>query len=188
MFLRFLISWHTETFIFSYSENPQVCRKVTNLSSSAACDAVKCFSPAAPEYLIPFAVFAQVCPLLPSSLPFSRCFLANGCVWRGLRYALAAIQTSRAFEVLYEEAVKQQCNSRKKVGTKVTPSWQTDRVHLTEAYQQKHEGYRNIKLNRELQDSASGENTETNTFFKEKKKKKKRHCNSVQKSEVEYTF
>jgi len=30
--------------------------------------------------------------------------------------ALAAIQTSRAFQVLCEEAVKQQCTCRKKVG------------------------------------------------------------------------
>lgn len=128
VFLRFLISWHTETFIFSYSQNPQVCRKVKNLSSSAACDAVKCFTPAAPEYLIPFAVLAQVCPLLPSSVPLSCCFSAEGCVWRGLHWALAALQTS-AFEVLCEEAVQQQC-SWKKVGAKYQHDRPTSQKHI----------------------------------------------------------
>lgn len=128
VFLRFLISWHTETFIFSYSANPQVCRKVKNLSSSAACDALKCFNTAAPECLIPSAMFAQVCPLLPNSLLLLRCFLANSFVWRGLHCALEATQTSRAFEVLSEEAVTPRCSCRKKVRAKVKPVWQTEPV------------------------------------------------------------
>lgn len=90
--------------------------------------------------------------------------------------------------MLCEEAVKQQCSCRKKERAKVTPAWQTDPVHLTETHEQKRKGYRNIKLNTELQDSASGENTETNTFLGGGGVGKKRHCNSVQKSEVEYTF
>lgn len=48
--------------------------------------------------------------------------------------------------------------------------WQTD----LERHHQKHERYRNIELNTELQGSAGGENTETNTFFRGRKKKKKR--------------
>lgn len=57
----------------------------------------------------------------------------------------------------------------KKVGAKVSLVWQTD----LERHHQKHERYRNIKLNTELLGSASGENIETNTFFRGKKKKEK---------------
>lgn len=64
VFLRFLISCHAETSIFRCSENPQAGREVKNLSSSAVCDPVKCFSPATPEHLIPLAACSSesTCP------------------------------------------------------------------------------------------------------------------------------
>lgn len=63
-----------------------------------------------------------------------------------------------------------------------------DPLYLTETHKKKkqHKGYGDTKLNVELQDGAGGENTKANAFFRVGKKGK-RHCNSVQKSEAEYT-